>query len=122
MLRFMPPETKGALLYHLTETFWLSRSGMFWISREELQEDAMLKILSLIQTQREFQEVCEHMTEDGSKSVGDAHPTRLDTIDLKPCSISVNTFASFSSRSNGEPKRCKSNWMSSRRAKTSVCH
>jgi hypothetical protein len=71
MLRFMPPEAKGALLYHLTETFWLSRSGMFWISREELQEDATLKILSLIQTRREFREVCEHMTEDGSKSVRD---------------------------------------------------
>jgi hypothetical protein len=71
MLRFMPPEAKGALLYHLTETFWLTRSGVFWISREELQEDATLKILSLIQTRREFREVCEHMTEDGSKSVRD---------------------------------------------------
>ena len=71
MLRFMAPEAKGALLYHLTETFWLSRSGMFWISREEPQEDATLMILSLIQTRREFQEVCEHMAEDGSKSVRD---------------------------------------------------
>jgi hypothetical protein len=35
---------------------------------EEIQEDAVLVILSWIQTQREFKEVCEHMTEDGSKS------------------------------------------------------
>ncbi|MEJ2456296.1 MAG: hypothetical protein P8103_19400 [Candidatus Thiodiazotropha sp.] len=84
MLRFMPPEAKGALLYHLTETFWLSSTGTFWISREELQEDATLKILSLIQTRREFREVCEHMTEDGTKSVRDdpyqAGYDRLETL------------------------------------------
>jgi hypothetical protein len=60
MLRFSPPETKGALLYQLTEDYWF-----YW---EERQEDAVLVILSWIQTQREFQEVCEHMTKDGSKS------------------------------------------------------
>jgi len=79
-----PPEAKGALLYHLADTFWLSRTGTFYISREELQEDATLKILSLIQTRREFQEVCEHMTEDGSKSVRDdpyqAGYNRLKTL------------------------------------------
>ena len=60
ILRFTTPEAKGAMLFKLTKDHWFYR--------EELQEDAVLMILSWVQTQREFQEVCEHMTEDGTKS------------------------------------------------------
>ena len=59
-------KAKGAMLYQLTESFWISlEKGVLW-DREE-QEDAILVILKNIQTKKEFKKVIERMTVDGSK-------------------------------------------------------
>jgi len=59
IIKFSSPEAKGAMLYVLTETFYFSK--------EETQEDAILILLSYVQTKREFDQVCKHLTLDGSK-------------------------------------------------------
>lgn len=59
-LKFTTPEAKGILLYKLCETFI--------DSLEEDQERAIIKILEYVQSQEEYIKVCEHLTENGTKT------------------------------------------------------
>ena len=73
VLRYATPEAQGRMLYILSETFWLTT--------EENQEKAVIKLLSYIQSEKEFDEVCEHMTPDGqSNHTPDDGKARLNDL------------------------------------------
>ena len=57
--QYLPPETLGTMLNTLVPTRFFER--------EELQEDAINGVLSIIPHLRKFEEVLAHMTPDGSK-------------------------------------------------------
>lgn len=63
-VRYTSPEAKGSMLYILTQTFVLSA--------EVAQEQAIIEILTWVQTQEEYDKLCERMTIDGSKGITDA--------------------------------------------------
>lgn len=61
ILQFTTPEAKGRMLYVLTQTFWTSD--------EELQELAILKVLSWVQSQREANKVFTSITSDTKRKI-----------------------------------------------------
>jgi len=61
MLQFTTPEAKGRILYILTQTFWTSD--------EELQEQAILKVLSWVQSKREANKVFASITDDAENKI-----------------------------------------------------
>ncbi len=64
MLKYTSPEVKGRLLHVLCHRNWrhlLSRSSWNLDGWYEDREEAAIKILELVQTQRDYQEVLEHM-------------------------------------------------------------
>ncbi|UWZ79772.1 hypothetical protein L9S41_19155 [Geoalkalibacter halelectricus] len=61
LILFLPPEGKGQLLYALCKRHWP------FPFRAERQEDAILVILGTIQTWREYKEILEHLSIDGSR-------------------------------------------------------
>lgn len=74
MLRFAPPETKGRILRALCE----SSLGPF----EEKQEKAIITILDWTQSQREYREILEHMTLDGTTiDYQDGHQMLMGILD-----------------------------------------
>lgn len=72
MLLFAPPEVKGAILHRLTRTFT--------ISLDEEQEPAVMTVLRSIHTRREWEQVVERITPDGSKSSAAAGVGRLNWL------------------------------------------
>ena len=70
LILFLPPEGKGQLLFALCKSHWP------FPFRADVQEDAILVILGTIQTWREYKEIMEHLSIDGSrlrvKPLGDA--------------------------------------------------
>ena len=59
ILRFSPPEVKGAVLWRLSQTYW--------DSFEEHQEAAILTVLQTISDAREWEQVIERITPTGAK-------------------------------------------------------
>ncbi|WP_298262168.1 hypothetical protein [uncultured Litoreibacter sp.] len=72
ILTFGPPETKGMVLYRLSETFVNSR--------EEYQEGAILVVMDTIQSRREWEQVIERVSQDGSKTGKAAGMARLNYV------------------------------------------
>jgi len=72
ILKYTTPEAKGIILYTLTPTFVESF--------EESQEEAILSVLSWIQTYEEYYKVCNRMTEDGEKIFEDDEAMRWEQI------------------------------------------
>lgn len=72
LLVFAPPETKGMILYRLSETFYFSR--------EEYQEGAILVVMDTIQSKREWEQVVERVTLAGTKSTKLAGMARLNGV------------------------------------------
>ena len=62
-LIFAAPEVKGAILYKLSETYWFSR--------EERQEAAILTVVGTVQNGREWEQIVERISKEGTK-VGEA--------------------------------------------------
>jgi len=71
-LIFSPPEAKGAVLYRLSQTFYFSR--------EEHQEAAILTVVGTMQSRREWEQVVERITPNGTKSSAAAGMARLNAI------------------------------------------
>ena len=71
-LKFTTPEAKGILLHTLCKTFFESN--------EEAQEHAIIKILEHVQSQREYQKVCEHLNASGEKQVFESGHAKLTNI------------------------------------------
>ncbi|SDX60911.1 hypothetical protein [Litoreibacter albidus] len=71
-LTFAPPETKGMILYRLGETFTFSR--------EEYQEGAILVVMDTIQSAREWEQVIERVSKNGSKTGKVAGMARLNGV------------------------------------------
>lgn len=69
ILKFAPPEAVGAMLYVLSDSFWLSR--------EELQEDAIIVLLENCQSKEEFRKVISRITPEGKKNSYEAGRERL---------------------------------------------
>lgn len=61
MLQFTTPEAKGRMLYVLSQTYWTSD--------EELQEQAILKVLSWVQSQREANKVFAAITDNSKQKI-----------------------------------------------------
>jgi hypothetical protein len=72
ILYFCPPEAKGSILYRLSETYSLSF--------EEHQEAAILVVLSTVQSKREWAQIVERVTPNGTKSSKTAGMSRLNYI------------------------------------------
>ncbi|MEP3348272.1 MAG: hypothetical protein ABJN34_17460 [Litoreibacter sp.] len=72
ILTFGPPETKGMVLYRLSETFWNSR--------EEYQEGAILVVMDTIQSRREWEQVIERVSQTGTKTGKAAGMARLNGV------------------------------------------
>jgi len=68
LVRFLTPEAKGRLIAILCRKFWVKEKGdtKFAWDAEERQEDAILVILSWIQSKDEARRVFERVTEENS--------------------------------------------------------
>jgi len=71
-VRFAPPEVKGICLYVLSERFFLSR--------EESQEKAIIKILDLCQTKAEYRKILRRIHPTGKKGKFKDGLARLEAI------------------------------------------
>ena len=71
-LIFAAPEAKGAILYKLSERF-------VW-SWEERQEAAILTVIGTLQSRREWEQVVERITIDGTKSSAATGLARLRAV------------------------------------------